>query len=147
MRATLVLATVAVIGRVVVVCDGSSTSPFRCDDDITIASFADVASVTGIVTSLAFASGSSATAASEIVHVLVRGSAGSADFTIVFVVSPATAVFERSGNSPPMAASACRLALGERVQLPFSLIGRGFGDFPGDTVLPPPTAAQVVIVR
>jgi hypothetical protein len=145
MRATLVLATVAVIGRVVVVCDGSSTSPFRCDDDITIASFEDVASVTGIVTSIEFVRGASA----QITQVRVPGDP---DFTMTFTVSSATAVFERAGSAPPIAASACFLAVGQQVQFPHSMIGSGFGDSVpvvqgGESPPLPPTIGQIVIVR
>jgi hypothetical protein len=147
MRASLGGVAVAVIGAAVGACGGSPTAAAQCDDHTTTAAFADVESFAGTVTSVAFANASST---AEIVHVSVRGSAGSADFTMVFAVGSATAVFERTGNAPPTAASACRLALGEQVQLPFSLISGGFGDFvpvEGEPAPPPPTVEQIVIVR
>jgi hypothetical protein len=63
-------------------------------------------------------------------------------------------VFERVGSSTPTATSACRLAIGERLQ-----ISGGFGDFlpPAGSVsasinsiesdVQPPRLAQIVILR
>jgi len=62
--------------------------------------------------------------------------------TMSFIVADTTAVFERVGEGAPRASSACRLAIGEVVEIP---LGDGFGDIIGEP--PPPTLSQLVIER
>ena len=57
-----------------------------------------------------------------------------------WIVADTTAVFERFGEGAPHASNACRLAVGQVVEIPLS---DGFGDFVGD--VPPPTLHQLVI--
>lgn len=143
MRASLGVVAVAVIAGAMAACNGSPTSPGRCDDHMT-ASYADVIFVSGTVTSISFVGSLSETRAPEIVHIGIPGSG----VTEVFTVTSATAMFERIGTSPPTATSACRIAIGQQVQ-----ISSGFGDVgnilpvQGASVPLPPTIGQVVILR
>jgi hypothetical protein len=142
------MATIVMIAGAIGGCSSSPTSAAQCDDRTTTASYVDVQSMSGTVTEIAFATDSSSAPDAEIVHALIRTIDGSPDFTIQFVVSSATAVFERTGSAPPVASNACRLARGEHVELPFSLVTGGFGDMlPGSEPPPPPLVGQMVIVR
>jgi hypothetical protein len=142
------MATIAMIAGAIAGCSSSPTSAAQCDDRTTTASYVNVQSMSGTLTDIAFATGSSAAPDAEIVHALIRTIDGSPDFTIEFVVSSATAVFERTGSAPPVASNACRLARGDQVELPFSLVTGGFGDvLPGSEPPPPPLVGQMVIVR
>jgi len=142
------MATIAMIAGAIAGCSSSPTSAAQCDDHITTASYADVQSMSGIVTEIAVATDSPAVPDAELVHARIRTIDGSPDFTIEFVVSSATAVFERTGSAPPVASNACRLARGDQVELPFSLLSGGFGDMlPGSEPPPPPPVGQMVIVH
>lgn len=146
MRRSLGMPTIVMIAGAIAGCSSSPTSAAQCDGRTTTAAYVDVQSMSGTVTDIAFAADSPATPDAEIVHALIRTIDGSPDFTVGFVVSSSTAVFERTGSSPPVASSACRLARGDQVELPFSLVG--FGDvLPGSEPPPPPVIGQMVIVR
>jgi hypothetical protein len=112
----------------------SSTGIRSCDANTTTASFREVASISETVTSI------TVTGQSKLVETAMMPGMSSGRMT--FVVTDTTPVFERVGEGAPRASSACRLAVGEVVEIPF---GDGFGDFPADA--PPPTISQLVIER
>lgn len=146
MRPSIALASTLFAAGAIAACDGSPTAPAQCDPTTTMASFVDGESITGVVTFVNFSSGSSPV---EMLAVSVRGDP---DFSIAFSVSTTTAVFERSGAAPPASVSACHLVVGQRVQLPSSILAIGFRDYlpiSGNDPAPPlpPTIAQIVIVR
>ena len=150
MRTTVGLIAMATIVSIIAGCDGSATAPARCDSHTTTASFADVVSLTGVMISIQSAGGSSSATAAEVVTLRVHGNP---DFNTYFTVSDSTAVFERAGGAAPTAASACQLAVGQQVQIPYAFLGSGFGDHipvvGGNNPAPPlpPMIGQIVIVR
>jgi hypothetical protein len=149
MRRSIALVPAMLAACLLAACDGSSTEPARCDVITTTASFVDGEQLTGIVTSMILANGSSATSPVQIVSVTIHENP---DLTIFFTVSAATAVFERTGSAPPSASSLCRLTVGQRVQVPSAAFADGFGDYlpiSGNDPAPPlpPDIGQIVIVR
>ncbi|HEV7706115.1 MAG TPA: hypothetical protein VGO46_17590 [Gemmatimonadaceae bacterium] len=149
MRRSIALISTVIAAGVLAACDGSSTEPARCDVITTTASYVDGAQLTGIVTSMILANGSSASSPVWLVHVDVHDNP---DFTIYFTVTGETPVFERTGSAPPTASSLCRLDVGQKVQVPSSTFADGFGDHPpvsGNELAPqqPPDVGQIVIVR
>jgi hypothetical protein len=147
-RATATLFSAVVVMGFVAACDSASTSPAQCDGHATSASFVDGEVLSGVVSSIAAAKGSTL-GVTEIVTVRIHGDP---DFTIAFTLSAATAVFERSGSAAPTPANSCSLAAGQQVQLPPATYLSGFGDYipvSGNDPAPPipPTATQIVIVH
>jgi hypothetical protein len=111
-------------------CNSSLGIP-SCDANTTTATFYNEPSISATVTSIT-GSGTSK---------VIKAVGPSID--VRFTVTDATAVFERVGDGAPTAASSCRLAIGEVVELPLGLfIGVGGGGDP-----PAPTIAQLVIER
>jgi hypothetical protein len=128
LRGLSVVASTAIAGC------SSSTGIRNCDANTTTAAFREVAWVSETVTSI------TVTGQSKLVETAMMP--GMPVGTMTFVVTDTTPVFERVGEGAPRASSACRLAVGEIVEIPF---GDGFGDFPADA--PPPTISQLVIER
>jgi len=149
MRRSIALFSAMIVAGILAACGGSSTEPARCDVITTTASYVDGEQLTGIVTSMILANGSSATSPVQIVEVTVHENP---DLKIFFTASAATAVFERTGSAPPTASSLCRLTVGQKVQVPSSAFADGFGDYlpmSGNDPAPPlpPDVGQIVIVR
>jgi hypothetical protein len=104
----------------------------------------DLTSLSGTITSISAVQSSSSTGAYQILQLGLPGGETAGPYT----VNATTAVFERAGSSTPTAASICRLAVGDEVQ-----VSSGFGDV-GDVraarsyeVLLPPLLGQIVIQR
>jgi hypothetical protein len=149
MRTTSGLIAVAVLAGVIAGCDGSATSPARCDSRTTTAAFVAGDSLSGVVTSLRFLDGSTEAGTAEIAAVEMNGDP---NFVISFVVGDQTAVFVRAGNGTPQPTNGCHLAVGQRVELPYSYFTSGFGDYvdesqAGSQAPLPPTIGQIVIAR
>jgi len=146
MRRSLALFSTMIAAGFLTACDRSSTAPAQCDGTATTASYVDGETATGVVTVINFTLGSSP------MEMLAVSVPGDPDFTIAFSVTASTAVFERSGGAAPASVSACHLVVGQRVQLPSSILASGFRDYipiAGNDPAPPvpPAIAQIVIVR
>jgi hypothetical protein len=144
-RRSLALLSFSIAAGVLAACDRSSTAPVPCVGTATTASFVEGETATGVVTFVNFTAGSSP------VEMLAVAIPGDPDFTIAFSISASTAVFERSGGALPATVSACHLAVGQRVQLPTSILASGFRDYipiSGNDPAPPvpPAIDQIVIV-
>ena len=141
MRASMAVLSAALTIGAMAACD-SSTAPAKCDIKTTTASFANVPSATGTITSIGFVKGSGRA------NVEIMGLGPS--LLELFTVNSETGVFERNGNAAPTATSACRLSVGQVVEFPTSVDGSGFGDYVstnGESPPPPPAIPQLVIVR
>ena len=125
-------------------CGNSPTAPEACIDHTTSSSYVELQSIVGTITTLSDVQGSSGTTRYEVIQIGPEGSGAGG----IFTVNASTAVFERVGASPPSAASICRLAVGERVQ-----VSTGFGDVvdilvsDGSSAPLPPLLGQIVILR
>ena len=128
MHATL--ASLAIVTIAAFAGCSSSTGMSDCDSHTTTAAYRDEIASSGTVTSI------STTGTSKLVDL----AQSSGHFQII--VTDTTPVFERVGEATPRASSACRLAVGQVVEIP---LGDGFGDFVGD--VPPIAVHQLVIDR
>jgi hypothetical protein len=145
MRRSMALLSTLMVACAITACGRSSTAPRRCDGATTTGSYLEGETFTGVVTVINFSSG-----ASPVEMMAVRVS-GDPDFTIAFSIAASTKVFERSGSSSPASVSACRLEVGQRVELPSSILATGFRDYvpiAGNDPAPPipPAIDQIVII-
>ena len=141
MRSSMAILSAALAIGAIAACD-SSTAPAECDSPTTTASFSNASAFTGVVTKIEYSSNRS----SEIVTVRVPSDP---PYEMKFTVDNSTAVFERDGSAVPNATSACRLAVGRSVEIPFAVIGDGFGDYIGlsQAGAPPAVVSQIVVDR
>jgi hypothetical protein len=124
------LASVAVVTFAAIAGCSSSTAPSSCFASKTTAAYQDEPSISVTVTSL------SRSGTSELVEAMEPSG------SIRFLVADTTPVFVRVANRTPLPTSACGLAVGEVVMIPFL---SGFGDF--SNTPPASTISQVVIQR
>ena len=146
MRRSLALISTVTVALIVTTCDQSPTAPASCDRNSTTAAYVDGETVTGVVTIINYTLGSSP------VEMLAVRVSGDPDYTIAFSISASTAVYERSAGAAPASVSACHLAVGQRVEIPSSILAAGFRDYVpigGNDPAPPipPAIDQIVIVR
>ena len=122
------LACLSVVSLAMIAGCSSATGMADCDAHTTTAAYHDEIASSGTVTSI------SNTGSSKLVDL----AQSSGHFQII--VTDSTPVFERVGEATPRASSACRLAVGQVVEIP---LGDGFGDFSGD---PPPTVVHQLVI-
>lgn len=148
MRATLRYIAIPALMAVFAGCSDGTTVPLNCNGRVTASLYiASTPLLSGVITKLKFEP------TQTTLHVLVQGAPS---WDAIFVVADSTPVFAQTGgtvNAPSISASsACRLSVGDKVQVWGNPFGAGFGDYvpiseSGDPVAPGPTASQIVVVR